>query len=366
MKKIVTLLLGCVLLSGCDSKPKLPTDENSFRSYFLQIILNAYDDRGSSEALKMHGPITEADVPELVEASTNWSSKKRRNAAHLLLILRSDNADQLRLKFITETKDVDAWAVMVGGFRVLELHPDWAGKRPDLIKKGLESSDMKTLAAAIRAGAISKYPGIEAVVEKLMDSPDAKIREACLSSLTPEMAIRVQPRLKQMMRELKKQLRPDSSDYREMLVMNLLSTGDPEIRKEIRDYYEDGEDHGRLELGSMLNIHTDAWIDDYLWELWQTPDKHINEPKYLYPIQFGALSTAIWHIAEKKNFDVRPRWVRACVDVDRMPVHQGSAIDEDCAKLAYFVSGKKHSREWLDDKRWTVRTLETWLKAHPK
>jgi len=56
-----------------------------------------------------------------------------------------------------------------------------------VIKKGLEASKPKTLAAAIRAGAISKYPGIDGVVEKLMDSSDAKIRTACLESLTPEM-----------------------------------------------------------------------------------------------------------------------------------------------------------------------------------
>jgi len=167
------------------------------------------------------------------------------------------------------------------------------------------------------------------------------------------------------MRELKTQSRYASSEYRELLVMGLLSTGDPGMRKEIRDYYEDGENSGRLEFPSMLNIHEDPWIEEYLWELWRTPDKHINDEKYLYPVQTNALGTAIWHIAEKQNFPVKARWVQACVTVETGPLRKSMSLDEDCAKLAYFLIGEKQNRKWLDDKGWTARTLSQWLAAHP-
>ena len=355
-----SLTLMLLLIAACSSPSQRPVDGMA-RSLLLGRMLDARDERRFSDVLQFHGSITDDDVPEILKATKHWSSSKRRNAARGLLLLRSDNRDAVQLGFFTETEDVDAWAVLAGGFQVLDHHPDWAGKRPDLIKKGLGSSQPETLAAAIRAGAISHYPGIEAVVEGLLDDKSQKVREACLESMTPELAARFLPHLKQMVPNLSDQ----TGRSRELLVMALLSSHDVEMRKAIRDYYEAGDRTGRLEFASMLNIHAEPWIEDLLWEYWQTPDKRDQEDGYLDPVQVNALDSMLWHIADKKDLQVKPRWVNACIAVESGPYRKRNTLDESCAKLAYFLSGKQQGREWMDDPVWTLRTLRKWLASHP-
>ena len=326
-------------------------------------MLNAPNDRAFGEALLNHGPVEDPDLPAILEASTSGSAAKRRNAARALLILRGDKALEAQLRFITETHDVDAWAVILGGFRVLDRHPDWAGKRPDLIRKALASGDGETAAVGIRAGVSAHYPGIDREIDRRLDDQDIRVRSACLVSMTPAMVPRLLPRLKQMIGELLGDPPPQDQEAREALVKAFFSTGEKEIHQTIRGYYEAAAREFRLELATMFNLSSDPWLEELLWEYWQIPDKRQDDKNYLDPVQTEALDSMLWHIAEKKDLQAKPRWVRACIQVESANPPD-DALNSSCVKLAHYLSGRpEKSGEWRD-RALTVRLLGEWVAAH--
>jgi hypothetical protein len=157
---------------------------------------------------------------------------------------------------------------------------------------------------------------------------------------------------------------PQDQEARAALVKALFSTGEKEIRRTIRGYYEAAAREFRLELATMFNLSSDPRLEELLWEYWQLPDERQDDKNYLDPVQTEALDSVLWHIAEKKDLQAKPRWVRACIQVESANT-PNDTLNSSCVKLAHYLTGRSEQPGEWRDRALTIRLLKKWLASHP-
>jgi hypothetical protein len=287
----IALLLGAIIScksSGATSNP------------LLESLLNASTEEKFSEQFYIHGPIREEELPAIFEATTSSRANRRRNAAGALCATLKGNAAELQSRVILETTDVEVWAIEVDC--TLDRDQSLAGKRPDMIKLALADSKPKVLAVGLRAATLSNYPGAHELARKYFDHPDAKVRAAAVSGLTPEDVRELLPRLKDMI------AKENDEDTFIMLAKSLVRTNDQEAAAIVVNALEKLK-----EKRDTLYLH---FFNDLA--LFTAPDPVIT--KLLFTLTrgrstlrddaFSVFSRWVW----SKHLEPKPEFVQMCID----------------------------------------------------
>jgi hypothetical protein len=284
--------------------------ENGLQGALLAKALGADDSGEFNEALGEHGPVQAAELPCLVDAATSWSSKKRRFAAVLMTLVRSDDPAIVRaaqIRIATETDDPVVWATLV---RDLLDAPEVAEEaqgavgRPEMIEKAMaftEDDDPElegaVQAAGLRAGLHAKVEGIDAELSRRLDARDDTLLVA-LDALPPETARAELPRLLQMLEAYESGTKFPGSTHAffTAVVRALVRTGDPTAHERARaalakDYTEPGTSSGsRDELMTFRNtvvFEPEPAMREFLLAVIR--DEHV-----VAPLAFAVLTTQVY------------------------------------------------------------------------
>jgi hypothetical protein len=327
----------------------------------LDNILDARTDKQSDEALRIHGPIKEEEVPVIYEATRSSNSNRRRHGAQLLRATVKGNAVELEHKVILETQYVEVWAIVVDS--VLEKDESMAGKRPDMIKAALDDSDPNTLAVGLRAAVLSKYPGTRELARKYLDHKDPKVRAAAVSGLSPDDVHELLPRLSEMI------AKEEDEETFTLLAKSLIRTNDEGAAGVVIRTLENFK-----EKRDTLYLH---FFNDLA--LFTTPDPVLT--KFLFLLVrgnsklrddgFGVFSRWVWSIKQEPI----PEFVHVCVDeikkgnLSTDPRRRPEAADaqNECELMLSFMNNGKNPIGDFEGRvrgKDAVTFAEKWLKEH--
>ncbi len=202
---IVLAILVC-LTAGCSSQE---VRESCRLNPLLTTLLRAAD-RDFDDLLMQHGPVTQAEIPCILDASESWNRQKQMNAARLIVLADGDERTlfEAKRKIISETKHVEIWMYILDIGLELDKpgYDELAKLRPDMIQKALEytNADSPTLqgkiqSTGLRAAVVAELPGVEDEIRKRLDSDISDIVEVALDAMPKQMAVAELPRLTKML-----------------------------------------------------------------------------------------------------------------------------------------------------------------------
>ena len=347
----LALLLGVIIACGSGA----PTNRA------LENLLDASSDKQFNDQFYIHGPIREEELPAIFAATSSSGSRRRRNAASVLCATIKGNAVELQHRVVVETKDVEVWAIELDC--VLENDQSMAGKRPEMIKSALESSNLSTLAVGLRAAVLSNYPGVHELVRKYLDHKDAKVRAAAVSGLTPDDVRELLPRLNEMI------AKETDEDTFIMLAKSLIRTSDDNANGIVVKALEDlktRNDSLYLHFFNDLALFTapDPLITKFLFGLTRSKSTMRDEG-------FSVFSRWVW----SKHLEPRPDFVRICVDeiskgnlsTDPRRKPEASPEQNECEQMLSFMNDGKNPIGDFEGRirgKDAVAFAEKWLKEH--
>lgn len=146
----------------------------------LEPLLDSPNDDELSRRLRIHGPVTDREVPVLFEQAKSGKERERRNATSLLRLNRSAEAKAALTEIAAHTSDAVQYVIALGGLLVREDPGLAAVARPELLDKAFASSDPEARAVAVEVMARTRQPQAEPAIEKALIDPHAKVRQAGL------------------------------------------------------------------------------------------------------------------------------------------------------------------------------------------
>jgi hypothetical protein len=351
----VGLLFAMVLACGKGGTSTLPSN------YLLEKLLNAETTKESNDAFYAHGPIREAELPIIFDATKSSTDYRRRNAAQLLRTTAKGNVLELQHRVILETKYVEVWAIMLDA--VMQKEPDMSGKRPDMIKAALADANPNTLAVGLRAAVLSNYPGAHELVRKNIDHKDAKVRAAAVSGLTPNDVRELLPRLNDMLSQEK-----DEETFN-LLAKSLIRTNDDSAAGVVvrsLENFKEKRDSLYLHFFNDLALFTtpDPMLTKFLFVL-------VRGKSELRDDGFSVLSRWVWSVKQEPL----PEFVHVCLDeikqgtlsTDPRRRPEASHEQDECEIMLSFMNNGKNP---IEDFAGRVRGKdaivfgEKWLKEH--
>jgi hypothetical protein len=355
LSSLATLAMLLAVAMACGNSSSAPSNRA------LENLLNADTSKEFNEAFFAHGSIREEELPAIFEATSSGREHRRNNAARLLRATVKGNAVELEHKVVLETKYVEVWAIVLDA--LLENDPGMAGKRPDMIKAALADQNPETLAVGLRAASLSNYPGVHELVRKYLDHPDAKVRAAAVSGLTPDDVRELLPRLNEMI------AKEQDEDTFIMLAKSLIRTSDENASGIVVRAIEQLK-----EKRDSLYVH---FFNDLA--LFTTPDPVLT--KFLFTLvrgkstiredAFSVFSRWVWSIKR----DPIPEFVTICVaeikkgnlstDPRRKP-EPGEEQQECELMFSYMSNGKNPIGEFDSRVRGSdaVAFGQKWLQEH--
>lgn len=175
MRKFPLVLL---LLAGCSTT--------------LEPLLTAPDAKTFDEKLRIHGPVDSWEVSTLQREAQSKDALRARNAASLLTLSREPAAEQSLETLGAATTDEQIWATAAASRLLKEQlgHGSFPKslERADMIRAGLQSSDVKIYKTAFTLARRLKMPELQAEIPKALKSSDPGVVALGVGALTPEQA----------------------------------------------------------------------------------------------------------------------------------------------------------------------------------
>lgn len=346
------ILLG-VIVACRGGSSRAPTNP------LLESLLDASNDKEFNERFYLHGTVREEELPAIFEATTSSWPNRRRHGASLLCTTVKGNAAELQKRVVLETKYLELWAIELDC--TLDRDESLAGKRPDMIKSALESSDPLTLSVGLRAATLSNYPGAHEQARKYLDNKDPKVRAAAVSGLSPEDIHELLPRLKQMIAN------EQDEDTFILIAKSLIRTNDNDATDVVSKQLETLK-----EKGDTLWLH---FFNDLA--LFTAPDPMIT--KLLFTLArghstlrdeaFSVFSRWVW----SKHLEAKPEVVRMCIDeikrgnlsTDPRRKPEPSEEQNECEQMFSYMHDGKNPIDNFEGRirgQDAIEFAEKWLK----
>lgn len=169
---LLPLLWGCPLMSA----------ENKMENPLLESLLSSSDEDQFGQRLRLHGPVTDGEVPALIKEATARNERRRRNATELLRLNRSPQASAALADVAAHTKDELQYTIAMGGLLTQEDARVAKLGRPELAEKAFSSADPQARAVAVQIMVQTHHPKAEQAVDKALTDSNSRVRKAALKS----------------------------------------------------------------------------------------------------------------------------------------------------------------------------------------
>lgn len=261
MRKFTLFLL---LLAGCSATR-------------LEPLLSATDEQTFDEKLRIHGPVDSYEVSTLQSEVRGKDPLRARNAASLLTLSREPEAEQSLETLGAATTDVPIWATAAAS-RLLNQGALGHGsfpkslERPDMVRQGLQSTDLKIYKTAFTLARRLKMPELQTEIPKALNSPDSGVVAPAVAALTPAQA-------RERLDELKLRLKDANFETFPEMAIALVETRDPKAWEAVvQSWLEHNRDSGsQLGFINQVNFHM-TWPSTPSWST-EPPARTSSHPK---------------------------------------------------------------------------------------
>ncbi len=234
------------------------SSEEAVQRELLEAIITADSEERFSEALSAHGAVRDEELPELVARTESWDATTRRNATRLLTLARNrDQRDGALRRLVRDTDDVEVWATALDALLDAPDAEALASARPEMIDQALEADEARVLSAGLRAAALARRPGTEAMLEQRLHHPDRRVRAAVLEALGSSGPGALEGQLKEMLAR-----RPDPSTLRPLLEI-LVASNDPATQEAVRQAYLAADKDAQNTYSLVFRDSDQPWVRQF-------------------------------------------------------------------------------------------------------
>ncbi len=348
-----TALAGAEI--GCGSDKAKAACESGPRGALLSEALGASDRKAFDDAVGRHGPVQADELPCLTDAATGLRMNRRRFAAALMVLVRTDDPAALRgarARVAQDTSDPVVWTTLVRAMLDSKAGLDDAetaaiGRAP-MVENALKFEDGddakltgEVQAVGLRAGLRAGTPGIQGELSRRLEAHDTSLLVA-LHALPAESAKAELPRLLALLSkyEAGEKFPGDPGDAFTAIIGALARSGEATgmaaaraaLTKDLTDL--DSVRGSRPELTSFRN-HATIWPEPEMttFLLGTMRDDHA-----FAPVAVDILTTQVW----ANHLPPGVALVTACVGLlekglekDRSPRRYAQY---HCSDLFYFMA----------------------------